>query len=333
MRKKILYFNLVGIDDVEYEKTLLDSGDDYDVSIVNNVPDSDLGKYAADADAVAIDYTLMTDELMSSLSNCKVIVVRGVGSDNLNPPLATKYGICACNAAAYCSEEVAVHAIGLALSLSRYLPVLNERTHNCNPDYSDIKMYRPQGRVFGFLSFGNVPKMMVRPLKALDFRIVALDPYVDASVYEEYGVEKIENLDELLQMSDFLSVHSPLIPQTKNLLNKEKLALMKPSAFLIVTSRGGIVDEEALRESMLRGHIKGAGLDAISDEIGWTSPLQGVSNVIITPHVAYFSEDSNLALKDSVFTTMYQALKTGKLPKTLLNKDVIGQSRLEKYVP
>lgn len=329
MKKKILYFNMTDFNDISYENNLLNGDEEYEIQMVNGVSDSEILKYGGDASAIALDYTPMTDRVMKGMPECRVVVRRGIGFDGIDLGAATRNGICACNVPNYCQEDVALHTITLALSCARHITELNGRMQKADGSYDDIKMYRLSGKTYGLLSFGSIPRAMTPILKALGFRVIAWDPYLEDTVFCQYGVERVMDMDEMLKQCHFVSVHVPLNAETKNLLNEERLALLPEGAVVVNTARGGIIDETALRDAMLRGHVRGAGLDVIEDETSFTSPLQDVPNAILTPHVAYFSEESSMELRRKTFETMYGVLKTGKYPATLLNKDVIGQSKLE----
>jgi D-3-phosphoglycerate dehydrogenase len=153
-------------------------------------------------------------------------------------------------------------------------------------------MHRLAGRVLGLIGFGNIPRALAPKAKAFGMRVVAHDPYVASDVFSAAGVEGVD-LDELLRISDFVSVHAPLLPATRGLINAEALGKMKPSAFLINTARGPLVDEQALAAELDAGRLAGAALDVLPVEPPpATSPLIGRNNVILTPHTAFYSEEA-----------------------------------------
>lgn len=329
-KKKILYFNPTELQDLDFEQQLLGGDEDYELVMVKGVPESDFLRYAADADAVALDAVDITDDILRQMPNCKVMVRRGIGFDCFHLDAFTKNGVLACNVPGYCQPEVALHHITLALSCLRNITVLNERLHRGDGNYDDIRMHRPASMVFGIISFGSIPRTMVPTLKALGFRVVAWDPYLPEEFFTQTQVERIAELDELLAMSDVVSVNTPLFEGTRNLISREAIAKIKKGAVVICTSRGGIIDEEALRDAILEGRISGCGLDVLADEVNFTTPLAGVKNAILTPHVAYYTEEAELDLRTQTLQYMYETLKNNTYPKSLLNRDVIGKSRLEK---
>jgi D-3-phosphoglycerate dehydrogenase len=331
MKKKMLYFNMVDFNELDYEISLLgNEKENVEISIVNGVPDSEFLKYAADADGIAVDYTQITDEIMGKLNRCQVIVRRGVGFDNIDLSAATKHGICISNVPEYCQPDVALHTISLFLSAVRFIPALNAQMQEQNGDFSEYKMHRIDGRTFGLVSFGSIPRSMLPVLKALGLNVIAWDPYIDEDNMASLGVGRKETLDELLNEADFVSVHVPLNDSTRNLISAEKMKLMKKGSFIFNTARGGIIDEDALAAEIKAGNIAGAGLDVIKDEDNFTSPLAGIDRAILTPHVAYYTEESSLELRRKSLEAICAVLLDKQPPVYLLNKDVLGKARFEQ---
>ena len=217
-----------------------------------------------------------------------------------------------------------------ALSCGRFVAELNARTQKGDGSYGDIQMHRPDGQVYGMVSLGRIPREVVPALKALGFRVAAWDPYLPQSVCDNLGVERFEDLDELLAMSDYVSVNTPLSEQTRGLMSREHLEKIKEGAIVVCSSRGGIIDEEALADLLRGGKLRGAGLDVLADETGFETPLRGLKNVILTPHVAYYSEEAEEDLRKQVIEMMYKAIKYHEYPDAVLNKDVLGKSRIDK---
>lgn len=328
-KKKILYWNPTEFDDVSYEYEVIGHDPNYEISIIRGVPDSEFLKHGADVDALAVDYLEITDELLQQMPNVKVIVRRGVGFEQFHLDAFTKHGVLGCNLPSYCLKEVALHTMVLALSCGRFVAELNSRTQQGNGDYSDIQMHRPDGQVYGMVSLGRIPREVVPALKALGFRVAAWDPYLPQSVCDELGVERIAELDDLLAMSDYVSVNTPLSEQTRGLMSREHLEKIKEGGIVVCSSRGGIIDEEALADLLRSGKLRGAGLDVLADEVGFETPLRGLKNVILTPHVAYYSEEAEVDLRTQTIEIMYNTLKKGEYPASVLNKDVIGKSRID----
>jgi len=186
------------------------------------------------------------------------------------------------------------------------------------------KTYRMTGMTFGMVFFGEIPKKMVPVLKALGLKILVYAPTKTTEFLAEYGCEKAETLDELFAASDFVSLHCPLIPDvTWHLIGEEELKKMKPTAFLINTARGSVVDEPALVKALKEGWIKGAGIDVIEDETNEVSELfQFNDNVVITPHAAFISEDSFYDGRKRALWQLVMRFSKKERPSSLVNKTV-----------
>ena len=329
-KKKILYWNPTELDNVEYECSVIGNDPDYEVIMVKDVPDSEFLKYGADVDALAVDYLNISEDLLQQMPNVKVIVRRGVGYEQFDLDAFTRHGVLGCNLPTYCMKEVALHTMVLALSCGRFITELNDRTQRGDGDYGDIQMHRPDGQVYGMVSLGRIPRQVVPALKALGFRVVTWDPYLPQSVCDDLGVERVDELDELLAMSDYVSVNTPLNEQTRGMMGRERLEKIKEGAIIVCSSRGGIIDEAALADLLRSGRLRGAGLDVLEDEVTFETPLRGLKNVILTPHVAYYSEEAEVTLRTQTIEIMYKALHDGEYPgENLLNRDVIGHSRID----
>lgn len=328
--KKILYWNPTEFEDAAFEREVIHHDPDCEILVVRGVPDSEFLTYGADVDALAVDYLEITDELLSRMPNVKIIVRRGVGFEQFHLDAFTKHGVLGCNVPSYCLKEVALHTMVLALSCGRFVAELNARTQKGDGSYGDIQMHRPDGQVYGMVSLGRIPREVVPALKALGFRVAAWDPYLPQSVCDNLGVERFEDLDELLAMSDYVSVNTPLSEQTRGLMSREHLEKIKEGAIVVCSSRGGIIDEEALADLLRGGKLRGAGLDVLADETGFETPLRGLKNVILTPHVAYYSEEAEEDLRKQAIEMMYKAIKYHEYPDAVLNKDVLGKSRIDK---
>ena len=329
-KKKILYWNPTEFEVPDLELDVINHDPDYEITVIRNVPDAEFLTYGADVDALAVDYLEITDELLQHMPNVKVIVRRGVGFEQFHLDAFTKHGVLGCNLPTYCMKEVALHTMVLALSCGRFIAELNSRTQQGNLDYSDIQMHRPDGQVYGMVSLGRIPRTVVPALKALGFRVATWDPYLPQEVCDELGVERVDELEELLAMSDYVSVNTPLNDQTRNLLNRERLEKMKDGAIIACASRGGIIDEAALADLLRSGKVRGAGLDVLKNEETFETPLRGLKNVILTPHLAYYSEEAEQTLRTQAIEIIYKALRDGEYPASLLNRDVKGHSRIDK---
>jgi len=193
----------------------------------------------------------------------------------------------------YCMQEVSDHAMALLLALARKVPLSNQLVQSGRWEVPPIvPIHRLSGRVLGLVGFGNIPRALAPKAKAFGLRVVAHDPYASAGVLAEAGVEGV-GFDQLLGMSDFVSIHAPLLPATRGLFNAEVFDKMKPGAMLINTARGPLVDEEALIAALDSGKLGGAALDVVTTEpLAKDSKLLGRDNVILTPHTAFYSVEA-----------------------------------------
>jgi D-3-phosphoglycerate dehydrogenase len=212
-----------------------------------------------------------------------VISRDGVGVDNVDIPAAREQGIIVTNAPGANAVSVAELALGLILALARQIPVAAEAVHQGKwPRLSGVSL---EGKTIGILGLGAIGKQLARRLAGFDCRILAYDPYADTDFAKSHQVE-LTTMDGVITQADFVSLHLPLLPETRGLVNAEFLGRMKKDSFLVNTSRGEAIDEKALFEALQSGHIRGAGLDAfIVEPPDPNSPLLSLPQVIATPHL------------------------------------------------
>jgi D-3-phosphoglycerate dehydrogenase len=193
----------------------------------------------------------------------------------------------------YCLHEVSDHAIALLLALARKIPLSNRLVQSGRWEVPPIvPLRRLAGQVLGLIGFGNIPRAIAPKAKALGLRVICYDPYVSATVMKALGVEGTSFAD-LLEQSDFVSIHPPLLPATRSLMNAAAFARMKKGAFVVNTARGPLIDEPALVAALDSSHLAGAALDVVAVEpLAADSPLRGRDNVILTPHTAFYSVEA-----------------------------------------
>jgi D-3-phosphoglycerate dehydrogenase len=253
----------------------------------------DILAVARDADAILVTYAKLPGELLRQLTRCKAIGRFGLGVDNIDIPAAAALGITVTYVPDYCMQEVSDHAMALLLSLVRKVPLSNKLVQSGRWEVPPIvPIHRLSGQVLGLVGFGNIPRALAPKAKAFGLRVVTHDPYASADVLAQAGVEGV-GFDALLGMSDFVSIHAPLMPATRGLFNAEVFAKMKTGAFLVNTARGPLVDEDALIAALDSGHLGGAALDVVTAEpLAKDSKLLGRDNVILTPHTAFYSVEA-----------------------------------------
>jgi len=321
---KVIYYNVD--DTLDYEKKLLAEWGIEDIELVeikNHDKDVSFIDSVKDADGLIVEYEQITKEVVESLPKLKVVSLQSIGYNNVDTKACTEHGVCVTNTPGFCAEEVAVHAVGMAIDLVRKITFYDKTVRSGKWDpLLGYKTYRMSGMTFGMVFFGTIPKTMVPILKALGLNILVYAPTKTKEYLSEFGCEKAETLDELLEKSDFVSLHCPLMESTTHLIGEEELKKMKSSAFLINTARGPVVDEPALVKALKDGTIKGAGIDVIEDEVNETSDLFDLENVVITPHAAFISEDSFYDAREKALKQQVMRLSEQKVPEYIVNKEV-----------
>jgi D-3-phosphoglycerate dehydrogenase / 2-oxoglutarate reductase len=266
---------------------------DPELRMAKSASAEDILAVAHDADAVLVTYAKLPGELLKAFARCKVIGRFGLGVDNIDIPAAARLGITVTYVPDYCLHEVSDHAMALLLALARKIPFSNRLVQAGRWEVPPIvPLRRLQGQVLGLIGFGNIPRAIAPKAKAFGLRVIAHDPYVPATVMEPLGVAGT-SFEDLLGQSDFVSIHAPLLPATRGLMNAAAYARMKKGAFVINTARGPLIDELALVAALDSGHLAGAALDVVAVEpLTPDSPLLGRDNVILTPHTAFYSVEA-----------------------------------------
>jgi D-3-phosphoglycerate dehydrogenase / 2-oxoglutarate reductase len=321
---KIVYTdNIYKGNDIEYDRF---GKVDYDFIIASAHDTETLKIECKDADAVMVSFAEMNEDIIKEMEKCKLIVRCGMGVNNVDIPAATAKGIMVANVQRYCLDEVSDHALALVLTLLRKTASMSSLVRN---GIWDPKIARPiprlRGMTFGLYGFGAIATYAAEKAKAFGFQVVAYDPYLPAEYFDEKGVKRIENEEDLFKVSDILSVHLPFMKSTAGIISYDKLRMMKPTAIFINTARGGLVDEPGLIKALNEGLIGGAGLDVMFDEYpNMDNPLFQMENVVITPHIAYYSEGSDVDLRNYACDQVIKALEDGA-PEFFLNKKELNQ--------
>ncbi len=249
-----------------------------------------------DADAVITLFEPFTRKVMEKLTKCRVIAAMSVGYEHIDVDAATSLGICVCNVPDYCLEEMTDHAMALLLACARKIVRINDGIRKGEitgiASAGAAPMFRLKGQTLGLVGFGRIPRTLVRKAQGFGLKVIVYDPYVPKATMEGYDVERVEGLDELLERSDFISVHAALTKENKQMFGLAQFKKMKPTAYFINTARGGLVDEEALHTALTQNIIAGAGLDVMDPEMNMESPLLKLNNLIYTGHAGFYSETS-----------------------------------------
>jgi D-3-phosphoglycerate dehydrogenase / 2-oxoglutarate reductase len=273
----------------------------------------DILAVARDADAILVTYAKLPGELLRQLTRCKAIGRFGLGVDNIDLPAAKALGIAVNYVPDYCLREVSDHAMALVLALARKMTLANKLVQSGRWELPPIvPLRRLEGQVLGLIGFGNIPRALAPKAKAFGLTVLAHDPYVAKNALAAAGVEGV-SFDDLLARSDFISVHAPLSPATRGMMNAGAFAKMKNGAFLINTARGPLIDEAALLAALDSGHLGGAGLDVVTEEpLAKDSGLLGRDNLILTPHTAFYSIEALEELQTKCARDVARVLSGGK---------------------
>ncbi len=296
-----------------------------DIKIAKSHLEDDILSEVEDVDLIMVCYAKITRKIIEAAKNLKGIVRYGIGVDNIDLEAATEKGIYVSNVPEYCIGTVADHAFALILTLARKIILADkvirtgEYLTSWTSPSAQIKGLDLDGKTLGIIGLGKIGRALMRRAKGFNMKIIVFDPYLDKSLEQDLGM-KLVDFTELLEKSDFVSVHAPLIPQTRHMLNAETLKLMKKTAYLINVARGPIIDEKALYLALSGGWIAGAGVDVYESEPPhFDNPLFKLDNVVLTPHTAWFTEDAIKRLEMSAVNQAISILQN-KLPDNLVNQ-------------
>jgi D-3-phosphoglycerate dehydrogenase len=274
------------------ESTVEALGDQVEVRWVDGPDREKLLAAVPEADAILVRSATTVDaEVLSAAPKLKIVARAGVGLDNVDVDAATERGVLVVNAPTSNIHSAAEHALALLLSAARQIPAadasLREHTWK-RSSFSGTEIF---GKTVGVVGLGRIGQLVAQRLAAFGAHIVAYDPYVSAARAAQLGIELL-SLDELLGRADFISVHLPKTPETAGLIDKEALAKTKPGVIIVNAARGGLVDEAALADAIISGHVRAAGIDVYSKEPCTDSPLFDLPQVVVTPHLGASTEEA-----------------------------------------
>jgi D-3-phosphoglycerate dehydrogenase len=265
--------------------------------------------------------------ILSRLPRLKAVVRYGIGVDTIDLDEATRRGIFVVNVPDYCVEEVATHALALILAWARKLPRAASITRSGKWEVNPLMpMESARDLTVGLVGFGRIARRLARMARAIGFQVCAHDPFVKKERMLAQRVRPV-SFQRLLRTADFISLHLPLTPATRHLMNSETLRALKPRAYLINTARGGLIDETALDRALSAGWIAGAALDVMEDE-PWPqdSPLRSLDNLIVTPHSAWYTERAQMEVRRKACAEVIRVLGGG-VPRNLVNREVLRYIR------
>jgi phosphoglycerate dehydrogenase-like enzyme len=278
------------------------------------------GSHIENADAILLSHTMqLSNRTIQSLKKCKVIVCCSVGYNNVDLEFTGRRGIYVCNVPDYCVDEVSDYAIGLMIALNRKIPQLDKSVKERKWDWTIARpTMRFRDKTLGIVGLGRIGTATALKGKALGFRVIEYDPYLRPGQEKAIGAEAVD-LDTLLRDSDVISLHVPLTEETRHMFDEVKLKKMRKTALLINTSRGAVVEAQALVKALREKWIAGAALDVLETEPPDShNPLLDSDNVILTPHAAFYSEESLIELGEKGAEEVARVLR-GETPRNAVN--------------
>lgn len=280
---------------------------------------------AAGASAIVVIAHEVTAELLDAAPDCEFVMTLSVGYDCVDVAAASARGIPVSNSPTYCSEDVANHAITLLTSVARKLHLTTPAVKNGTWTYAYAKpIYRFRGRRLGIVGLGKIGRAIVPKAKGLGFEVSAYDPYLADDMFALSGVERCYEFTELLEISDYLSIHAPLNGETRHMIDAEALSLMRREAIIVNTARGSIIDQDALVEALRAERIAGAGVDVLEREPPEASEaILSAENALVTPHIAWYSEESFQQNKELGMDELIRVLGGGR-PRYVVNPEIYG---------
>ena len=311
-----------GYDTTEYERAIIEAAGGEFID-AEKLPLAEALKLCKNAEGVMCRRLEITREIIQGFRNCRILVRYGVGTDNIDVRAATEANIIVGHVPVYCVDEVTTHAFALLLACVRHVVPTQRKMETGGWDvHRNEPIYRMEGKTIGLVGLGNIGRAMARKLSGWGMRILAVDPFVDAKRAHAQGAELVD-FQRLCRESDYISLHVPLLPETRHLINAEALALMKRGVVLVNTARGPVVDTNALLKAIQSGHVASAGLDVFEEEpLPSDSPFCSHSRIVVSDHVAWYSEESQIQLQKSAAREAVRVC-TGGLPESMANPEVL----------
>jgi D-3-phosphoglycerate dehydrogenase len=277
------------------------------------------------ADAVIVQFATIDRSVIESLERCRIISRYGIGVDMIDIQAASDRGIPVANVPDFCIDEVSTQTVGFIIDLDRHTLILDKHAKSGQWGVSPPPVPPPlrlKGQTLGIVGLGKIGRVVAQKAACLGLNVVASDPFADRESARTVGAELVE-LPELLRRADYVSLHCPLIAETRGLIGARELAAMKPTAYLINMARGPIVDQRALRAALTDGTIAGAALDVLEEEPPTKDePLLQLENAIVTPHTSSWSVESLAQLRHDTAQNVVDLLQ-GRWPRSVVNASAI----------
>mgnify|MGYP001495455439 CR=1 FL=1 len=296
-----------------------------EVIIAPDGSEDTLTELAKDVDAIMTCFAKVTDKVIRTATKCVVIGRFGVGTDNIAVDTATELGIAVTYVPDYCIDEVSDHVLAILHTWNRKISIFDQSVKKNGWGHLGLTMriMRLRGKTIGIVGFGRIGQAVAKKASAFGMNVLTSDPMISEKTATEHGAHLV-SLNELLPQSDFVTLHAPLLPETHHLIGKTELESMKKEAFLINAARGPLIDEEALYDALKNGGIAGAGLDVMEDNVpSKDHPLLQLDNILVTPHTAFFSQESTLELEQRAASEVVHVYQ-GRMPNNLFNREVLA---------
>lgn len=286
--------------------------------------EADVVRVCGQADGILNQYAPLTRGILERLTRCQVIVKYGVGFDTVDLRAATDLGIIVANEPDYCFDEVSDHAISLLMAMARKVTFFDQKVKSNQWDFRQgIPIHRLRNKTLGLIGCGRIGREVARKMLIFGVRVIAYDPWAA----DTGGAISFVDMETVLKGSDFISIHCSLNESTRHLLGAREFAKMQRKPLVINVARGPIIDEKELIRALEEGRISGAGLDVMENEPPDPhNPLLKMDNVILSPHVAFYSDESIREMKRRAAESV-SAVLLGGWPEAVVNKEVIGRTR------
>jgi D-3-phosphoglycerate dehydrogenase len=323
-------------DDLNWEaKELAKDKIEFETYQLKFKPEAEVVEKVKDADVIVVNMVKFDESLISKLPKCKLLIRHGIGYDNVDVEACTRHGVQFAYQPDYCMDDVAEHAIALIFACARKVvwsrKTLDDASASGKWDFSKLfPLYRMRDKTLGVVGVGRIGSRVCQKLKSFGFKIIACDPYLSEKRRKELEITFVER-DFLFKTADIITVHTPANEETRHLVNAKTLGLMKPTAYLVNTSRAAMVDTNALAETLRNHKIAGAAIDVFDVEPPPPSnPLFGLDNIILTPHIGWASVEAGWEIRESILNDI-RLFASGKPARCVVNKEILKQKKGQRH--
>jgi len=323
--------------DLEWERQELCKPEvDLETYQLRGAPEGEVIAATRDADIVVVNMVKISQSVIAGWDKVRLVIRHGTGYDNVDVAALTERGIVLEYIPDYCLDEVAEQAIALMFACARKIVWSLKMmdgwiTSQVWDARSLMPIYRMDGATVGIIGCGRIGSLVYKKLRHFGMKFLVCDPYLSAERKRELGIE-VQDLETVCRRSDFITVHTPLSAETRHIINARTLAYMKPTAYLVNTSRGAMVDAQALASVLKARKIAGAAIDVYGDEPPLPDfPLLGLDNVILTPHLSWYSEDASQTIREKILLDIDMFLK-GTGPRFPVNPEALEKRKDAAYV-